>query len=929
MPRRLSFTRLSAFEQPLVFIASSFIFGLLFAARFHFSIHAWLIAAATLWLLASVCLLLKRDGWIVTSLLLTLSFVCGGALWALNEAGVGEDRVRRLFERGELRVEEPVEIWGTLNEAPELAPDRIYLSVAVEKVATFGKERAASGVAQIVVPLRDDASRNEYDQLAIDFGSRVRALGHLSDRRGYRNPGAPDFDEMLEHRGFDATGVVKSPLLIENLGAGNRNAVLHQLYRIRAGALAVTLRSFTQPTSGILAAALFGNRHFLSRDTAETFRAGGTFHLLIISGLHVAMIALVALWLAKRLSDSRIVQYSFVLALMWAYALMVGAQPSITRAVVMLSVALVGQLLFRASVGANTLAASAIALLAWQPRDIFNPAFQLSFLTVLMIVAFTSPLYLRLKEIGQWQPSASTPYPPRVSRLVKWFTETLFWNEREFREEMRRAPIRYRLEKARAAVWLNRFRLQSAMAWIVITLVTTTGVQIGLLPVMIHYFHRFSVVSPVANVIEAALVFALMIAGAAYLLIHSLIGAWTLKLAPAVNATGWLTVEAGKPLLEWRKASFRVPDFGEGWEWVFVAYFTVALILIIAINEWNPFRKGDEAVDARRKLVGRIAAATSTLTIIVLGWLLILHPFTHEYERWRLSVTFLDVGQGDAMLIAFPQGSLMMLDSGGRIAFDSREGYEESEGEFVEDRVGVAEAAVMPYLWRRGVKRLDWIAASHGHPDHVEGFTEIVRSFEIGQAARPAAPSNNLSSDLFDQALRSTDLPPRFLKRGDDFVIDGARVEVLSPPIQTEARRLSENDQSLVLRVSFGQRSFLLTGDIEREAEETLVASGGDLRADVLKVAHHGSKTSSTEEFLGKAQPQHAVISVADPSPFGHPHAEVLARLQTTGARIWRTSECGAITISTDGSDLRVETFVKCGSDARSGDKASRSSRER
>jgi competence protein ComEC len=872
---------------------------------------------------------MKRDGWIVTGLLLILSFFCGCALWALNEAGVGEDRVRRLFERGELTVEEPVEIWGTLNEAPELAPDRIYLSVAVEKIATLGKERAASGVVQIVAPLRDDESRNEYEQLAIDYGSRLRALGHLNNRSGYRNPGAPDFDEMLEHRGFDATGAVKSPLLIENLGAGNRSAILHRLYRIRAGALAVTLRSFTQPTSGILAAALFGNRHFLSRDTAETFRAGGTFHLLVISGLHVAMIAIVALWLVKRLSSSRIIQFSLVLALMWAYALMVGAQPSITRAVVMLSVALVGQLLFRASIGANTLAASAIALLAWQPRDIFNPAFQLSFLTVLMIVVFASPLYLRLKEIGQWQPSASTPYPPRVPKPVKWLAETLFWNEREFREEMRRDPIRYRLEKSRAAVWLNRFRLQSAAAWIVITLVTTTGVQIGLLPVMIHYFHRFSIVSPVANVIEAALVFALMIAGAAYLLIYSLIGAWALKLAPAVNAIGWLTVEAGKPLLEWRRASFRVPDFGEGREWVFIAYFAAALILIIAVNEWNPFRKGDQAADARRRIIGRIAAATSTLTIIALGWLLIVHPFTHEYERGRLSVTFLDVGQGDAMLIAFPQGSLMLLDGGGRIAFDSREGYEEREEVFVEDRLGVAEAAVMPYLWRRGVKRLDWIAASHGHPDHVEGFTEIVRSFEIGQAARPAAPSNNLPPDLFDQALRSAGLPARYLKRSDDLVIDGARVEILSPPIQTEARPLSENDQSLVLRVSFGQRSFLLTGDIEREAEEMLVASASDLRADVLKVAHHGSKTSSTKEFLERVRPQHAVISVADPSPFGHPHAEVLARLQTAGARIWRTSECGAITISTDGSDLRVETFVKRGSGAQSGDKASRSSRER
>ncbi|MGH9766692.1 MAG: ComEC/Rec2 family competence protein [Blastocatellia bacterium] len=935
MPRRLSFTRLSLFEQPLVFIASSFIFGLLFAARFRFSIHAWLILSAALWLTVSVRLLMKRGGqgeWIVTCLLLISSFVCGCALWAINEAGVGEDRVRKLFERGLLTIEEPVEIWGTLDDAPELAPDRIYLSVAVEKVATMGRERAATGVARIVAPLSDNQSRDDYDRLSLDYGSSVRILGALSDRRGYRNPGAPDFDEMLEHRGFDAAGVVKSPLLIENLGMGARNAILHLLYRIRARAIAVTLRSFTQPTSGILVAALFGNRHFLSRDAAETFRAGGTFHLLVISGSHVAMIALVALWLAKKLSGLHIVQYSFVMTLMWAYALMVGAQPSITRAVVMINVAFIGQLIFRASIGANTLAASAIVLLAWQPRDIFNPGFQLSFLTVLMIVAFASPLYSRLKEIGQWQPSMSTPYPPRAPKPVKWLAEIMFWNEREFREEMKRSPIRYRLEKPRVAFWLNWLRLKKltarkGIAWIVITLLTTTAVQIGLLPLMIHYFHRFSIVSPVANVVEAVLVFALMIAGASYLLIHSIIGAWALKLAPAVNAVGWLTVEAGKPLLEWRKASFRAPDFGNYWELVFAAYFGAVLILIIATTEWNPFRKGDAGEDARRKMIGRAATTASTLTIIALGSLLISHPFKHEYERERLSVTFLDVGQGDAMLIGFPQGSLMLLDSGGRIGFDSREGYEESEEAFVEDHIGIGEAAVAPYLWRRGIKRLDWIAASHGHPDHVEGFGEIARGFEIAAALKGVSGYGDAPRDLFDKAVTVSGAPLRKVKRGDSIIVDGARVEVLWPFANQSP--MSDNNESMVLRITFGNRGFLLTGDIEKEAEARLALSESDLRADVLKVAHHGSKTSSTIEFLERVKPQHAVISVAKLSPFGHPHAEALARLQTTNARVWRTSECGAITISTDGSDLRVETFVKCESDGRSGDKASRSSRER
>jgi competence protein ComEC len=104
----------------------------------------------------------------------------------------------------------------------------------------------------------------------------------------------------------------------------------------------------------------------------------------------------------------------------------------------------------------------------------------------------------------------------------------------------------------------------------------------------------------------------------------------------------------------------------------------------------------------------------------------------------------------------------------------------------------------------------------------------------------------------------------------------------------------------------------LLTGDIEKEAEAQLLAAGTALRADVLKVAHHGSRTSSTAEFLAQVQPTHAVISAGAPSPFGHPHAEVVGRLRAQGARLWQTSQCGALTFTTDGTDLRVTPFVRC-----------------
>lgn len=922
--RRLSFTRLSPSHQPLIFTALAFIGGLIFAARFPLSIRAWFFIALLWWLAAGVCLLKRQAA--AVPILLVGCFAAAALLWTINEKSGGESSVRGLFNRGELIAGEPVELFGTINAAPELAPERIYLSIEAERVSSFGREHKTGGVVTIVVPLDDDDARREFDQLRLDYGAQVRMLATLSNRRGYQNPGAPDFDQMLEFNGFDAAGSVKSILLIERLGETPRSRFLGWLYRLRAQAITVCLRSFRQPTSGILIAAIFGNRHFLDRATAEVFRAGGTFHLLVISGLHVAMLAAAALWLASRLIRLRWLQFALVTAAMWAYALMVGAQPSVTRAVVMLNVVLIGQLIFRASPGANTLAAAAMILLAWQPRDLFSPGFQLSFLTVLMIVVVVAPLYRRLQLIGQWQPSAKTPYPTRAPKPIKALAEILFWNEREFQREMQLAHVRFRLQKSEVARWLNRWRLQTPIRWTVGTVFTTTVIQIGLLPLMISHFHRVSIVSPVANVVESVLVSALMLAGIVYLLLYAVAGSLVLKLAWTINWLGWLTVKAAEPLLTWRKASFRVPDWphwNDSPQLAYAMFFAAVLALILLLNEWNPFRKGDEPDAARRKLLGRITFAASAGLLTALTVLLAVHPFDPQFERGRLSVTFLDVGQGDAMLLVFPNGKTMLLDSGGRLNFDSDEAVEDSEEVFVEDSIGIAEAAVMPALWRLGIKRLDWIIASHGDADHAEAFADIIRSFEIGQVVRAVSPLNNQPSDLFDQATRSVGLPVWCVRAGDEFEIDGARIRVLSPAGDAESAAMSENNQSLALRVSFGNRSFLLTGDIEKEAEARLVAVAG-LKTDVLKIAHHGSRTSTTQEFLERAQPQHAVISVAEPSPYGHPHPEVVERLQAGGANIWRTSRCGAVTISTDGDDLRVETFLKCESGGQAGGIVSR-----
>ena len=262
------------------------------------------------------------------------------------------------------------------------------------------------------------------------------------------------------------------------------------------------------------------------------------------------------------------------------------------------------------------------------------------------------------------------------------------------------------------------------------------------------------------------------------------------------------------------------------------------------------------------------------------------------------------------MLLSFPNGRLMLLDSGGQIPTELRQ--IEGEEIFVEDRIGIAEAAVAPYLWQRGIKRLDFIAASHGHSDHTQGFEDIGKSFGIDAAITGVIPTDDKQFDAFRLAASNNHAPLQSLTRGESMEIDGVKIAALTPFGDALNAPQAANNQSLTLRLQFGNRVFLLTGDIEKEIEARLVAENENLKTDVLKVAHHGSRTSSTLEFLQRAKPAIAVISVAHPSPFDHPHPETMDNLKQIGAQILQTSKCGAITISTNGNDLQVQTFVKC-----------------
>jgi competence protein ComEC len=246
-----------------------------------------------------------------------------------------------------------------------------------------------------------------------------------------------------------------------------------------------------------------------------------------------------------------------------------------------------------------------------------------------------------------------------------------------------------------------------------------------------------------------------------------------------------------------------------------------------------------------------------------------------------LVATFLDVGQGDAAVLELPHGHAMLVDGGGSFdpAFDP--------GELI----------IEPFLRRRHISRLDVVVMSHPHPDHMNGLPRILERFDVGELWEPGEESEAPAY----RAILAT-AARRGIAHGPPGARDlgGARIEVLGPKGGATMAR-STNDNSLVLRVSWAGRALLLPGDVERDAEAELLSWGAGLRADVLKAPHHGSRTSSTPDFLAAVAPQFAVFPAGAGNRFGFPHPEVLARYPCP-TRI--TGRDGAVTvrITSDGA---------------------------
>ena len=714
---------------------------------------------------------------------------------------------------------------------------------------------------------------------AIRCGDAIHATlaMHLPER--YFDPGVWDSNAWLLGQGIGAVGALKASVLSVTRAGGHAilSCRLHSLQQTgterlldfaNSGAsrrLPAWLR-LNAEDAGMLGAMILGDRTYLDRQARLGFERTGSFHLLVVSGMHLALFAGFIFALAALLRLPGLAATMLTIACSFAYALLTGFGAPVQRSFWMVTLFLIARLLFRERNSLNAIGFAALCLLAKDPRSILDASFQMTLLSVLVIAGIVLPLtehtfapYLRAMRTLR-QIVLDPTFPPRRAqfrvtlRLIADHLQPLLG---------RRAAHSWFPASLRAALRLCELLLVSA------------SVELAMSLPMAVYFHRVTLLALPVNIFVVPLIAIAL--PAALLAFAAILISPTLAIVPAAIAAALLHAITAIVRLfgAMPGGDIRIPSPGA------IAVLTAMLLIGFAV--WA-------ARNSRFPVSLSIAALACSALCVLYPRPLVFHP-------GALEITAIDVGQGDSLLLVSPQGKTLLIDAGGPIG-----GAQASASNF-----DIGEDVVSPVLWTRNIRRLDAIELTHAHSDHMGGMAAVLRNFrpkELWVGKNPPSPDYDA---LLDEA-RSLRITVRSRVAGDSFNFGGARVQVLSPARDYVPGRGPSNDDSLVIRVAYGRTSALLEGDAQAKSEVRML--GEALHSDLLKVGHHGSKTSTIPPFLAAVDPKYAIVSVGHRNPYGHPRIEVLDRLQSDHVLTFRTDALGASSFYLDGNTVTAHPLA-------------------
>jgi len=721
-----------------------------------------------------------------------------------------------------------VTVKGIVARDPDVRDTSTRLNLSATEIKLGDDWQAVDGTALVVVP--------RYPEYR--YGDRLLITGELATP-----PQLDDFDyrEYLAHQGIYATMLYPE---IETIEREKGSALMSWVYSVRSRISHTIAGVIPEPQASLAQAILLGIRGNIPPELKADFVRSGTAHLLAISGLHLSIIVGILLSAGIWLFGRRYYLYVWLaLVVIWLYVLLTGMHPPVVRGAIMASLFLFAELLGRQRRAITALVAAAAIMVGISPYILGDAAFQLSFLAMAGLV-FLFPAF----------------------------------------QSLGRRAIRATLGEAGTPVALASTASDSFSA--------TLAALIAVWPAIAYYFGIISVVGPLATLLLLPALPAIIITGA-------LTGVLGFIMLPAAQAIGWLswlflsysTVVVGA-LATPPPSSIEVNSVPGA---LICAYYAVLAAIIWLLGRRRLTVSFPQAAISLKKRIGNSASFVSRLParwtvppLVVLAILASLTAVTMPDNK--LHVSFLDVGQGDAILIR--HGTQQVLVDGG------------PSPRAITGQLGNQ----MPF-WDRTIELL---VLTHPHQDHLSGLVEVLQRFRVKQVLMADCPVDSPLYNQWWQLITEKDIKYTIARAGQQAALDeGITLTVLHPPAGAgNDTGLNQDNKSVVLRLTDGKVSFLLTGDILADAERELVGNRANLRSTVLKVPHHGAATSTTPEFLAVVNPRLAVISVGADNRFNHPGEEVMVRLQDSPnpRYVYRTDQHGVVEFTTDGERLWVAT---------------------